>query len=96
MSRFSVDESKLPEIGRALARAVTDQSARQDYKNDPNAYLIAAGVDPSAIANIQFEVVEDLESKLKLVIPSKIDESRLNDNDYLRELGISVVLTCHL
>ena len=96
MARFPVDKSKLPEIGKALARAVTDAGARNAYKDDPNAYLIAAGVDPGAIANLTFDVVEDGKTNLKLVIPSAVDEGKVasGDVDYLTELGASVTLAC--
>lgn len=98
MARFSVDPGKLPEIGRALAKAVTDEEARAAYIKDPKAYLIDAGVDPSALAGLDLSVVEDTTTHLNLVLPARIDEAKVagNDSDYLAELGISVVLTCHL
>jgi len=96
MARFPIDDSKLPEIGKALARAVTDPEARNSYLSDPKAYLIAAGVDESAIKDLHFSVVEDSASNLNLVIPSAINRQKLDagDEQYLIDLGRSVILSC--
>lgn len=98
MARFPVDQSKLPEIGRALARAVNDPAARQELEQDPKKFLTDAGVDPAAIGNLQFTVVTDSDSNLHIVVPAKIDQSKVNADDdaYLTELGSSVVLSCHV
>lgn len=96
MARFPIDDSKLPGLGKALAQAVTDPAARTALKNDPKSYLINAGVDPSAISNLNFAVSEDTSSTLNLVIPSAVDEGKVNagDHDYLVALGKSVALSC--
>lgn len=98
MARFLIEDSKLPGLGTALARAVSDPAARQALESDPSAYLIAAGVDADAIKGLTFTVSSDTDTNLNLVIPSKINEGRVNSGDqqYLVELGKSVVLSCGL
>lgn len=96
MARFPIDESKLPGLGKALAKAVTDPAAKQALKDDPKSYLIAAGVDQGAIQGLNFNVAEDTSTTINLVIPSAIDEGKVNgnDTDYLVGLGTSVTLVC--
>ncbi|MEM1049408.1 MAG: hypothetical protein AAGL24_24865 [Pseudomonadota bacterium] len=96
MARFSVDPRNLPELGRALANAVTDAAAREQLRDDPKQYLVNAGVDESAIKDLNFAVVRDTRSTLFLVVPAEIDEDRRDDPDYLTELGKTVVLGCAL
>jgi len=96
MARFPIDDSKLPGLGEALARAVNDPVARQELENNTSAYLISAGVDQDAIKGLTFTVVSDTGTNLNLVIPSAINQQKVDDGDgeYLTALGNSVVLTC--
>jgi len=96
MARFPIEDSKLPELGKALARAVNDPVARTEMERDTNAYLIDAGVDPASIQGLTFTVVDDTGTNLNIVLPKTIDEKKVaaNDQDYLAALGQSVVLAC--
>ena len=96
MARFPVTEEKLPEIGEALARAVYDKRARAAFKADPKAYLVAAGVEPKAIENLSFNVIEDSEETVNVVIPSALNTQKLAEQDaaYMKDLGQSVMLAC--
>jgi len=98
MARFPVNESKLADIGKALARAVTDPVAKADLSRDPSNYLISAGVDPAAIEGLSFNVVEDTATNLNLVIPASLDDAKVeaSDTEYLKALGNTVVLACAL
>ena len=98
MARFPVDKTKLPAIGAALAKAVTDPSAKEAYIANPSGYLIEAGVDESAIASLVFNVIEDTDKRLNLVLPSAVDTAKVdaNDEEYLTLLGNTVVLGCAL
>lgn len=96
MARFPIDDSKLPGLGEALARAVNDPVARKELETNTNAYLINAGVDPDAIKGLTFTVVSDSGNNLNIVIPSAINQQKVDDGDqeYLAALGQSVVLSC--
>ena len=98
MARFVVDEKNLPEIGRALARAVSDPQAKQALMNDPRGYLISAGIDAEVLDNMDLAVHSDTDSKLNFVVPNQVDERKVasNDEEYLTELAHSVILACHL
>lgn len=95
MARFPIDESTLPALGKALARAVEDETARQSFVADPKAYLVEAGVDETALAGMELVVSEDTDSKLHFVVPAMVDQTRVSsDPAYVEELGKSVTLGC--
>ena len=96
MARFPVDDTKIPDIGRALARAVSDPDAKAEMLSDPRAYLIAAGIDENALKGYDLKVVEDTPSLLHFIIPAEIDQARVDAGDeaYLTELGEFIALAC--
>lgn len=95
MARFPIYEDTLPTLGEALADAVDNDAKREAFKKDPRAYLIAAGVDPSALEGLELSVLEDTSETLNFVLPAKIDSARAKtDPAYLVELGKSITLSC--
>lgn len=96
MPRFPIDETAFPKLGKALARAVYEDAAREAFVNDPRSYLTAAGVDPKVLDGYDLSVVEDKVDKLHFVIPTELNKALVDadDQDYLRGIGFSVTLAC--
>ncbi|RAI01055.1 hypothetical protein DLJ53_17720 [Acuticoccus sediminis] len=96
MARIPVSKSAIAKIGQAFGEAANNPEKREAFRADPAAYLRACGVSEESLEGLNVVLHEDDDSTLHLVLPAKVDETRLavQDQDYLKMLGTMAVLGC--
>ncbi|MEM1048044.1 MAG: hypothetical protein AAGL24_17945 [Pseudomonadota bacterium] len=96
MPRLYASDEVLPQIGKVIADASLDASAKAKFEANPAEYLKSAGIPEEQLAGKKIVVHADDADTLHVVVPSAVNadlvESR--DEDYLSLLGAVTVRGC--
>jgi len=89
MARFPHYRRNVAELGRLLARAAMDESFRKALIDSPEETLASVGLPKETTSLMTFKVVDQRVQKNAVVLPYKLNDSKLENNDpaYAQELA---------
>ncbi len=77
MPRISVSLSMLPAIGKVVGEASVDPAKLEEFRNDPAAALMSAGVPASSLQGLDLPVYVDDETTGNPVVPFRSDADQI-------------------
>ncbi|MBO6755386.1 MAG: hypothetical protein JJ902_03600 [Roseibium sp.] len=92
MARFPYTKSNTADLGRMLARAATDASFRKRLEDDPAKELRRIGLPPVTTELFDFKVVDACPDGGTVVMPYRLNRSKLDlgDRGYFETIGQSL------